>query len=372
MKLPEDKTLTFPTSYKEILKRIDAIDPLKYRASRNYINGAVSYLSPYISRGVISTKFIFDEILKKGHHPQQAEKFIQELAWRDYWQQVWIAKGEAINQDIKHTQAPVSNTEVPKAILEATTGINAIDSAIQEFYKTGYLHNHLRMYIAAISCNMGRSHWKTPAKWMYYHLLDADWASNALSWQWVAGANANKKYVANQENINTYCFTNQKDTFLDISYEAFSDMAVPEVLKQTSPFVLRTPLPNKGPIKIAQNLPSCIYTMYNLDPLWKEDISANRILLLEPSCFDKYPVSQKTLDFILDLAHQNIPNIQIYVGEFSSLQQQYGLTNLFFKEHPLNKHFIGTQDSRDWMFDVKGYFPSFFGYWKKCKKQITY
>ena len=112
--------------------------------------------------------------------------------------------------------------------------------------------------------------------------------------------------------------------------------------------------------------------MYNLDPLWKEDISANRILLLEPSCFDKYPVSQKTLDFILDLAHQNIPNIQIYVGEFSSLQQQYGLTNLFFKEHPLNKHYKGTQDPRDWMFDVKGYFPSFFGYWKKCKKQIIY
>ena len=261
---------------------------------------------------------------------------------------------------------------MPKAILEAATGINAIDSAIQEFYKTGYLHNHLRMYIAAISCNIGRSHWKTPAKWMYYHLLDADWASNALSWQWVAGANANKKYVANQENINTYCFTNQKDTFLDIPYEAFSDMAVPEVLKQTSPFVLKTPLPNKGPIKIAQNLPNCIYTMYNLDPLWKEDISANRILLLEPSCFDKYPVSQKTLDFILDLAHQNIPNIQIYVGEFSSLQQQYGLTNLFFKEHPLNKHYKGTQDPRDWMFDVKGYFPSFFGYWKKCKKQIIY
>jgi deoxyribodipyrimidine photo-lyase len=372
MKLPEDKTLTFPTSYKEILKRIDAIDPLKYRASRNYINGAVSYLSPYISRGVISTKFIFDEILKKGHHPQQAEKFIQELAWRDYWQQIWISKGNEINSDLKHRQVPVSNSSIAKAIIEANTGIEAIDKAIEAFYKTGYLHNHLRMYIASIACNIAQSHWKVPAQWMYYHLLDADWASNALSWQWVAGANANKKYVANQENINTYCFTNQKDTFLDIPYEAFSDMAVPEVLKQTSPFVLKTPLPNKGSIKIAQNLPSCIYTMYNLDPLWKEDISANRILLLEPSCFDKYPVSQKTLDFILDLAHQNIPNIQIYVGEFSSLQQQYGLTNLFFKEHPLNKHYKGTQDPRDWMFDVKGYFPSFFGYWKKCKKQITY
>ncbi|MDE0773525.1 MAG: deoxyribodipyrimidine photolyase [Ulvibacter sp.] len=372
MNLAKDKEPTFPTSYKEILQRIDAIDPLKYRASRNYIDGAVSYLSPYISRGVISTKFIFTEILKKGHHPKQAEKFIQELAWRDYWQQVWIAKADAINHDIKHIQAPVSNTEVPKAILEATTGINAVDKAIEEFYKTGYLHNHLRMYIAAISCNMGRSHWKSPAKWMYYHLLDADWASNALSWQWVAGANANKKYVANQENINTYCFTNQKGTFLDIPYEGFTDMDVPEVLKQTSPFVLKTPLPNKQAISIDNSLPSCIYNMYNLDPLWKQEITANRILLLEPSCFDSYPVSQKTIDFIIDLAQQNIPNIQIYVGEFSSLQQQYGVSNTFFKEHPLNKHYKGIQDPREWMFDVQGYFPSFFGFWKKCKKQIIY
>ena len=35
---------------------------------------------------------------------------------------------------------------------------------------------------------------------MYYHLLDGDWASNALSWQWVAGSNASKKYYANQAN----------------------------------------------------------------------------------------------------------------------------------------------------------------------------
>ena len=372
MKLFEEQQTEFPTSYKEILKRIDAVDPSKYKHTRNYINGAVSYLSPYISRGVISTKFIFKKILDNGFQPPEAEKFIQELAWRDYWQQVWIAKGEAINQDLKHTQTPVSNTDIPKAILEATTGIVAIDSAIQEFYRTGYLHNHLRMYIAAISCNMGRSHWKTPAKWMYYHLLDADWASNALSWQWVAGANANKKYVANQENINTYCFTKQRGTFLDIPYEAFTDMDIPEVLKQTSPFILKTPLPKKQAISIDNTLPSCFYTMYNLDPLWKQEIKANRILLLEPSCFDLYPVSQNTMDFIVNLAVQNISNIQIYVGEFSELQQQYSLTNIYFKEHPLHTHYMGTQDSRDWMFDVQGYFPSFFGFWKKCKKQITY
>ncbi|MGI9593752.1 MAG: FAD-binding domain-containing protein [Patiriisocius sp.] len=368
----ENQQTRFPTSYKEILKRIDAVDPLTYKHSRNYINGAVSYLSPYISRGVISTKFIFKKILDNGFQPREAEKFIQELAWRDYWQQVWIAKAEDINQDIKHTQTPVSNTDIPNAILEAKTGIFAIDTAIEEFYKTGYLHNHIRMYIAAIACNMAQSHWKTPAKWMYYHLLDADWASNALSWQWVAGANANKKYVANQENINTYCFTKQRGTFLDIPYEAFTDMAIPEVLKQTSPFILKTPLPKKRKITIDNALPSCIYNMYNLDPLWKQEINANRILLLEPSCFDAYPVSQKTIDFVVDLGHQNIPNIQIYVGEFSNLQQEYGVSHIFYKEHPLNKHYNGIEDPRDWMVDVQGYFSSFFGFWKKCKKQIIY
>ena len=92
----------FPLSYAEILQRIRAIDPVKYGSTRNYINGAVTYLSPYISRGIISTKFILSEVLQKGYKPAQIEKFIQELAWRDYWQQVWIAKGSEINEDLKH------------------------------------------------------------------------------------------------------------------------------------------------------------------------------------------------------------------------------------------------------------------------------
>ena len=228
------------------------------------------------------------------------------------------------------------------------------------------------MYTAAIACNMGQSHWKTPAQWMYFHLLDADWASNALSWQWVAGANANKKYVANQDNINKYCFTSQKNTFLDVPYEAFTSLPVPEVLKDTPVIKLLTPLPKHSAVTVDSNIPSCIYNFYNIDPVWKNDISANRFLLLEPSHFKQYPVSQKTINFIIKLAKDNIENIQIYVGEFDTLVSEYKLENLFFKEHPLNKHYQGTEDSRDWMFDVQGYFPSFFSFWKKCKKQLTY
>ena len=32
--------------------------------------------------------------------------------------------------------------------------------------------------------------------------------------------------------------------------------------------------------------------------------------------------------------------------------------------------FEGQEEARDWMFDVQGYFPSFFGFWKKCMKQM--
>jgi len=362
----------FPTSYSEIIQRIRNLDPVKYGSNRNYINGSVSYLSPYISRGIISTKFVLDEVLKQGYQTAQIGKFIQELAWRDYWQQVWIAKGDAINSDLKNLQTSVSNTAISKAIVDANMGIEAIDKAIHDFYITGYLHNHLRMYIASIACNCGQSHWKVPAKWMYYHLLDADWASNALSWQWVAGANANKKYVANQENINNYCFTNQQNTFLDVPYETLPLLEIPEILKDTENLKLTTPLPKKKTISFDENLPTVLYNFYNLDPLWKKELSANRILLLEPSHFEKYPVSQKTIDFILEISEENIPNIQIYVGEFQELVSDYNLGDIYSKEHPLSKHYKGIEEAREWMFDAQGYYPSFFAFWKKCKKQLNY
>ncbi len=372
MKLFKEQDALFPISYVEILQRIRAIDPVKYGSTRNYVNGSVTYLSPYISRGIISTKFILSEMLDRGYKPAEIEKFIQELAWRDYWQQIWIAKGDAINKDIKHVQNPVSNTSISKAIVEANTGIEAIDNSIETFYKTGYLHNHLRMYIASIACNIGQSYWKVPAQWMYYHLLDADWASNTLSWQWVAGTNANKKYIANQDNINKYCFTQQKNTFLDVPYEAFSTLDIPQILKDTVELELKTPLPNQKPIEVDELLPTYIYNFYNLDPLWDKDVVANRILLLEPSHFHQYPVSQKTIDFIINISEENIPSIQIFIGEFKDLITMHNVKEIYYKEHPLSNHYEGIAVAREWMFDVEGYYPSFFAFWKKCKKQLTY
>ncbi|MGB5355081.1 MAG: FAD-binding domain-containing protein [Eudoraea sp.] len=372
MELFDHKPHVFPTSYDEILQRIRFVDPIRYGTTRNYINGAVTYLSPYISRGFITTKEILTDVLNKGYKPAQIEKFIQELAWRDYWQQIWIAKGDSINTDLKHPQYPVDNKEIARAIVDGKTGITAIDKGIALFYESGYLHNHLRMYIASISCNVAQSHWKLPAKWMYYHLLDADWASNALSWQWTAGANSNKEYYANQDNINKYCFTDQKDTFLDISYDGFSNLNIPEILSDTFSLSLTTPLPASTPISINEALPACIYNIYNLDPLWKKNMDVNRILLLEPSHFKQYPISQKTIDFMLKLSKDNIDDIQIFVGEFRELVNQHTFKKIYYKEHPLNRHYKGTEESRDWMFETNGYYPSFFAFWKKCRRELNY
>lgn len=359
----------FPTTYKAILSRIEAIDPIKYGITRNYTDGAVSYLSPYISRGVISTRFILNNLICKGYTFQTIEKFVQELAWRDYWQRVWQVKGDEINADLRHDQKNVTTHEVSSAVLNANTGIHVIDKAIEKFYQTGYLHNHVRMYLAAIACNLGGNHWKLPAQWMYYHLLDADWASNGLSWQWVAGSNSNKKYYANQENINRFCHSNQRNTFLDVDYAAFESFDIPPVLIPTATPEFKTPLPKHTNIDINPSLPTYIYNFYNLDPKWMNDIKANRILLLEPSQFQEYPIDGKSVEFMIALA-QNIPGLQIYAGEFVDLHEQIMHSTIYYKEHPLNRHYKGTEVPRDWMTSTDGYFPSFFKFWKQSKKEI--
>ena len=354
------------TDYGAILKKLDAINPVKYAQSRNYITGHVNYLSPYISRGVISTKQVLGSLLEKGYSFDQMESLLQQLCWRDYFQRV--AQHKDINQEIKHSQENVAHHAIPLSIIEGKTGIQAIDQSIESLFETGYMHNHCRLYLAALTCNMAKSHWYHPAKWMYYHLLDGDWASNACSWQWVAGANSSKKYYANQENINKYTASQQRNTFLDTSYEVLPEMEIPPSLTAIQEYDFDLELPEIVNINLNLDQPTFIYNYYNLDPLWHKDEPGNRILLIEPEFFQNYPVSKKCLDFMIALS-KNIKDIQIYVGSFQSLVLNLEINSIHFKEHPLNIGYVGVQEERDWISnDVVGYYPSFFAYWKKVKK----
>lgn len=366
----ETPTIDFTADYKLILEKIQHIDPLQYAKTRNFINGAVTRLSPYISRGVISVKQVMETVLQKGYKPWQIEKFLQELAWREYYQRIWQVKNDLIVQDLRQPQPDVQHHQMIAAIQHAATGITAIDTQIKNLYQTGYMHNHARMYVAAIACNIARAHWLQPSKWLYYHLLDGDIASNNCSWQWVAGAFASKKYYCNQENINRYTQSNQQHTFLDQPYEALPHLPVPEVLKETGALTLQTNLPITALPVIDTTKPTLLYNAYNLDPAWRKDENVNRVLFLETAHYNKYPVSKKVIDFIIALS-KNIDGIQLYCGELTQLKSVCGAAAIISKEHPSTVHYPGSKDERDWMFaEVSGYYPSFFSYWKKCEKYV--
>ena len=90
--------------YEKLLKKVEVFTPIKYSYSRNYIDGDVSRLSPYISRGLISTKTIFEKILDNTNEIPKVQKFLQELTWRDYWQKKWQSVGN-IDIDLKNNQS---------------------------------------------------------------------------------------------------------------------------------------------------------------------------------------------------------------------------------------------------------------------------
>jgi deoxyribodipyrimidine photo-lyase len=365
MKLPE-----FPTSYTAIMERVVAIDPIDYANTRNYVDGSVTYLSPYLSRGVISTRDVVDQLIHRNFRFDQVEKLVQELAWRDYYQRNWESKGEEINEDMKQPQHPVLHYQMPINIVNATTNIWAIDKGISDLYETGYMHNHVRMYTAFLSTNLAQAHWRQPARWMYYHLLDGDWASNALSWQWVAGSFSSKKYMANQENINTYTRTHQSGTYIDLPYEQLLRPTVPDPLIEVMQPSLTTNLPQRVEITFDNNLPTYIYNYYNLDPNWDSAVKANRIVLLEPDHFKRYPVGDKALNFALQLAKE-IVGAQILAMDYHDFISTYQPQVVHFKTHPLFNHYQGIEHTRSWInYEISGYYPSFFAYWKKIRPTL--
>ena len=394
-------------TYASILEQVKAYQPGKYHATRNYTNGAVTNWSPYISRGLLSPVLVMEQ-LKSKYNKQEWIGFMQQMAWREYFQRVWQHKGNFILEDLKSAQSKVVLASLPKPINAGNTGIQALDNAIHHLYAQGMMHNHVRMYISMLHSNIFKAAWLPGAKWMYANLLDHDPAANFLSWQWVAGTFSSKQYIANQENINKYTSTKQVGTFLDTEYEYLqtsifddSDTIQPNHLVNWS-----DPLDQKFEIDSAtilkniektnqskifdinqalSNTAYCIYNSFNLDPLWHADEEVNRILLLEHNHFEQFPVTEKVLQFVIDLATTNIPGLQIFIGNFEDLFQhietwinndknidsEKSNASIYFKEHPTTQHYKGIEEARDWLFpEVNGYFPSFFGYWKKCERYL--
>ena len=58
---------------------------------------------------------------------------------------------------------------------------------MRELLTTGRMHNRVRMIVASFLIKDLLISWQKGEQWFWEHLVDADQASNAFNWQWVAG-----------------------------------------------------------------------------------------------------------------------------------------------------------------------------------------
>ena len=191
------------------MSRLQAIQPRRYGRTRNHLDGAVTRLSPYIRHGILTLSEVRDHAIAHHGDPERFEKFIQELAWRDYWQRIYRAHPDRIWSSIEPYKTGWSEDDylldLPDDIAHAQTDTACINDFIRTLQQTGYLHNHARMYLAAYVVHWRRVRWQAGARWMLNLLLDGDPASNNLSWQWVASTFSRKPYIFNLTNVRKYC-----------------------------------------------------------------------------------------------------------------------------------------------------------------------
>lgn len=183
-----------------------------YAAGRNVDGGsdqpgAVSRLSPYLRHRLITESEVVAAVL--ALHPlEAAEKFIQEVLWRTYWKGWLEMRPSAWARFLTERDRQRDALTDDRALMEAETGrtgIEGFDDWARELVQTGYLHNHARMWFASIWIFTLRLPWTLGADYFLRHLVDADAASNTLSWRWVAGLQTpGKTYLATAANIARY------------------------------------------------------------------------------------------------------------------------------------------------------------------------
>jgi len=201
------------------LKRLKEFAPLAgetYSNERNFDfsstkKNSVSALSPWIKHRLITEEEVLIEILKY-HSPHSAMKFIQEVFWRGYFKgwleqhpTVWSHHNEKL---IKEYTKLENNKFIKKSYMSAIngeTGIECFDFWCEQLKSTGYLHNHVRMWFASIWVFTLKLPMELGADFFMLHLIDADAASNTLSWRWVSGLHTKgKAYAARASNIEKF------------------------------------------------------------------------------------------------------------------------------------------------------------------------
>jgi deoxyribodipyrimidine photo-lyase len=348
-----------------VLERMGQFDPRRYDQSRNYLHGEVSWLSPFLTHGITGTQE-FAQVILSRHTPKHCYRILFELAWREFFHRTWQLHGELIFKDMRDAQQAASHREIPRAVLTASTGIDVVDTCLHRLLEDGLMHNHSRMWVASIVCNLAHTDWLEPARWLHYHLLDGDLASNTLSWQWIAGTFSHKRYLANQGNIDKFSDSRQPGSWLDVTYEELDVLGLPDHMQERGEVVYKHPVPGSPIEPLVGEL--ALRSIWQLDPRWQAEIQQH-IVFIDTVFLQQWPMSKKRWRFIQYWAAKC--KARIYFGTVEELAQCTVNANVIRQEYPACLNWPGTVTDRPWLYPMpEKPFSSFSKYFKMVKSHV--
>lgn len=163
-----------------------------YEGQRNLpsVEGT-SFLSPHLHFGEISPSQVWHAVADAGG---SVETFLGELGWRDYAQNVILQLPEYGSRSAKedfahlHWRTGQQAESDLKAWQCGRTGYPIVDAGMRQLWHTGWMHNRVRMIVASFLIKHLLIDWREGEQWFWDTLVDADYGSNAVNWQWSAGS----------------------------------------------------------------------------------------------------------------------------------------------------------------------------------------
>jgi deoxyribodipyrimidine photo-lyase len=154
---------------------------------------ATSRLSPHLRFGEVSP-FQVIAALDRLPPSQSSGKFRTELGWREF---AWHVAAQVPDLDRRNIRPEFdrfpwakADPKLVAAWQRGLTGYPIVDAGMRELWRTGWMHNRVRMVVASFLSKHLLTDWRIGERWFWDTLVDADAANNPFGWQWVAGSGA--------------------------------------------------------------------------------------------------------------------------------------------------------------------------------------
>ncbi len=159
-----------------------------YEGFRNLpSDDCTSRLSPHLHFGEISPATVWQRVADAGG---SVEVFLGELGWRDYAQTVIVQFPDYALRNARSAYDSIAwqtCDDSLRAWQQGRTGYPIVDAGMRELWHTGWMHNRVRMIAASFLVKHLLIDWREGERWFWDTLVDADYGSNAVNWQWTAG-----------------------------------------------------------------------------------------------------------------------------------------------------------------------------------------